>query len=169
MYCKKCGELISDDSRFCKECGVRVFEESSIETNKEVNSLTYICKRDNIGIIAKCSICNRRVDIENDNLIDYNKADNNYEFSFKYPVKCECGSSYIKIKLPVEIKHDNNNNIQKTTSKTNVNIPKCPTCGSPKIGKISAANKVGAAAVFGVFSVGHLSKTYQCYNCKYKW
>ena len=43
--------------------------------------------------------------------------------------------------------------------------PKCPVCGSTNIHKISAANKVGAAAVFGVFAIGHVSKTYKCDNC----
>ncbi len=43
--------------------------------------------------------------------------------------------------------------------------PKCPTCGSPNIHKISVANKIGSAALFGVFSIGHVGKTYKCDNC----
>jgi hypothetical protein len=43
--------------------------------------------------------------------------------------------------------------------------PHCPVCGSANIHKISAANKVGAAAVFGIFAIGHVSKTYKCDNC----
>lgn len=47
--------------------------------------------------------------------------------------------------------------------------PKCPTCGSPDIEKITAANKVKNAALWGVFALRHLSKTYKCNNCDYKW
>ena len=49
------------------------------------------------------------------------------------------------------------------------NIPHCPTCGSTNVEKISGANKVGKAALFGIFSVGTLTKTYRCKNCGYKW
>ena len=49
------------------------------------------------------------------------------------------------------------------------NVPKCPTCGSTNIEKISGANKVTSAVVFGVFSLGHISKTFKCKNCGYKW
>lgn len=47
--------------------------------------------------------------------------------------------------------------------------PKCPTCGSKEVEKISLKNKVGAAALFGVFSIGHLSKTLKCKKCGFKW
>ncbi len=45
----------------------------------------------------------------------------------------------------------------------------CPTCGSPNTVKISKTNKVGSAVTFGVFSIGHLSKTFRCKSCGYKW
>lgn len=48
------------------------------------------------------------------------------------------------------------------------NLPKCPACGSTNIQKISTASKVGAGIVFGVFSLGHISKTFKCKNCGYK-
>ena len=45
------------------------------------------------------------------------------------------------------------------------NIPKCPICQSTNIHKISTANKVGSVALIGLFSVGHISKTFKCDNC----
>ena len=48
------------------------------------------------------------------------------------------------------------------------NLPKCPVCGSTNIQKISTASKVGAGIAFGVFSLGHISKTFKCKNCGYK-
>ena len=48
------------------------------------------------------------------------------------------------------------------------NIPKCPTCGSTNIKKISATSKA-----IGVLGFGLLSKTaksqFECKNCGYKW
>jgi transcription elongation factor Elf1 len=47
--------------------------------------------------------------------------------------------------------------------------PKCPTCGSPNVEKISVANKAKNALLWGVFSLGRLSKTFHCKQCKYVW
>jgi primosomal protein N' len=46
---------------------------------------------------------------------------------------------------------------------------KCPTCKSANIHKISTGSKVGSAIMFGVFSVGKLTKTFQCNDCRYRW
>ena len=47
--------------------------------------------------------------------------------------------------------------------------PKCPTYQSRSVEKISTANKVVSAGLIGIFSLGHLSKTFKCQNCGYKW
>lgn len=47
--------------------------------------------------------------------------------------------------------------------------PKCPNCGSVFLKKISLKNKVGAGALFGVFAIGHIAKTFKCRKCGYKW
>ncbi len=47
--------------------------------------------------------------------------------------------------------------------------PKCITCGSRAVEKISLGNKAVAAGLFGVLSLGHLSKTFKCWECGYKW
>lgn len=80
------------------------------------------------------------------------------------------------IKVPLEPRitregYPEGNNPEKAdqVSMNATHIPKCPTCGSTAVEKISGANKVGAAFLFGVFSLGHLSKTFKCQNCNYKW
>jgi hypothetical protein len=47
--------------------------------------------------------------------------------------------------------------------------PKCPTCGSPDIERITLASKGIAAAIFGIFSIGYAGKSYACRNCQHKW
>ena len=51
----------------------------------------------------------------------------------------------------------------------NTNVPKCPTCGSTHIEKISASSKVGKAVLFGIFAAGAISKTFKCKNCGHQW
>lgn len=48
------------------------------------------------------------------------------------------------------------------------NVPKCPTCGSTNIEKISVSSKVVGAGLFGLFSKTARSQL-RCNNCGYKW
>lgn len=48
------------------------------------------------------------------------------------------------------------------------NLPKCPTCGSTNIEKISLGKKAVGGALFGLFS-SNVRKTMHCKNCGYKW
>lgn len=47
-------------------------------------------------------------------------------------------------------------------------VPKCPTCQSANISKISTTSKVAGAAMFGLFSKTARSQ-FKCNNCGYKW
>ena len=47
-------------------------------------------------------------------------------------------------------------------------IPKCPTCGSTNIQKISASSKAGSVFLFGLMSQ-KVKHQWHCNNCKYEW
>lgn len=48
------------------------------------------------------------------------------------------------------------------------NKPKCPTCGSTNIEKITIGKKAIGGALFGLFS-SDVRKSMHCKNCGYKW
>lgn len=48
------------------------------------------------------------------------------------------------------------------------NVPKCPTCGSTNIKRISTANRAVSIGLFGLLS-GKIGKNYECRDCKAKW
>lgn len=50
----------------------------------------------------------------------------------------------------------------------NQNKPKCPTCGSTNVEKISTTKKAIGFVAVGVFS-SNFGKTMHCKNCGYKW
>lgn len=50
----------------------------------------------------------------------------------------------------------------------NIPVPKCPTCGSSNVEKISTAKKAIGFATVGVFS-SNFGKTMHCKQCGYKW
>ena len=53
-------------------------------------------------------------------------------------------------------------------SQSTANIPKCPTCGSTNIKKISGTKRWLGTGLFGLAS-SDLGKTMQCNNCGAKW
>lgn len=63
---------------------------------------------------------------------------------------------------PAEIAHNN------VIAQEWQNKPKCPTCQSQNIKKISASSKVVNTAVFGLFGTKR-HKTFHCNNCGYEW
>lgn len=48
------------------------------------------------------------------------------------------------------------------------NTPKCPTCGSANLKRISASTKIASVELFGLLSTKR-SKTFHCNNCGYEW
>ena len=48
-------------------------------------------------------------------------------------------------------------------------LPKCPTCHSTNIQKISGGSKAVKVALFGIFAAGAISKTFKCNKCGYQW
>lgn len=46
---------------------------------------------------------------------------------------------------------------------------KCPNCNSVNVRRITKANKAISAAILGFFSIGKLTNSYECNNCKYRW
>ena len=48
------------------------------------------------------------------------------------------------------------------------NVPRCPTCGSTNIKKISGTKRWVGTGLFGLASSLAL-KSYECLNCSYKW
>ena len=58
--------------------------------------------------------------------------------------------------------------VQANKEKSTANIPKCPTCGSTNIKKISGAKRWVGTGLFGLAS-SDLGKTMQCNNCGAKW
>lgn len=56
----------------------------------------------------------------------------------------------------------------KTLLPVSNNMPKCPTCQSPNIERISTTKKAIYGVTFGLFSKTATSQ-FECKNCGYKW
>lgn len=56
----------------------------------------------------------------------------------------------------------------RTFSKGQSSIPKCPTCSSTNIKKVSVTSKLANTALFGIFGTKR-HKIFHCNNCGYEW
>jgi len=81
--------------------------------------------------------------------------------SYKYYYTMYFGTTEEKEEL-------NARDLAEARRKIQENMPHCPVCNSTKLQKISTGSKVGSAALFGVFSIGHIGKTFRCLNCGFK-
>ncbi len=58
--------------------------------------------------------------------------------------------------------------IQTIEKPIRANVPRCPTCGSINVERISLGSKAVGGYMFGLFS-SNIRNTYRCKDCKYKW
>lgn len=65
----------------------------------------------------------------------------------------------------IDYTHDYDINVNNTST---AHVPKCPTCGSPKIQKVSTLSKAGSVFMWGLLSQ-KVKKTWHCNNCGSEW
>lgn len=82
------------------------------------------------------------------------------ENKFKFGIRCDhCGKLFIQFEK-ASIADDNRHMVDTR--------PKCPTCGSTNIQRISTTKKLIGVATLGLASKT-VGKTMQCKKCGYKW
>ena len=121
--------------------------------------MIYLYDKDDI-VYAKCINCDR--------VLKFHK----YQLpEIKSGVECFCGQYSAKIDgLPDYLLNPQNQNTQtvNTAYTFTSSLPKCPTCGSTNVSKISLSSKAVGGAAFGIFS-SNVRHTFKCNNCGYKW
>lgn len=150
ITCLECGQEVSDKAKSCPHCGCPIEKERK-ENDKQIKYV-YMC------MSQECS----------------NPFKEFEDFTTETRVCPDCGNileyyETIIINKKTGLVEDRFEN--KTLSKptqTQSNTPRCPTCGSTNVEKISVGKKVVGGAMFGLFS-SNVRKTMCCKNCGYKW
>lgn len=60
------------------------------------------------------------------------------------------------------------NQVNQQKQQQESSVPRCPTCGSTNLKKISGLSKAGSVAMWGLLSQ-KVKKTYHCNMCGYEW
>ena len=125
-----------------------------------------------------CPHCNSQLEISDITYENYKsmpKVKKCKNCKRKYPkifIKCpKCNQQLIKLSTENKQLDKQVNEIRKEIQEhqeKQQNTPKCPTCGSTNIEKISAGKKAIGFVAVGVFS-SNFGKTMHCKNCDYKW
>lgn len=114
-----------------------------------------------------CHFCNTPM-IETDVLCK--EAFRNEEVEKNLKEKYAYNNPLYDPELAEKIDKEVNENVRSIhpTSMQSPNVPKCPTCGSTNIKRISTANRAVSIGLFGLLS-GKIGKNYEWRNCKAKW
>lgn len=148
VICPECGKDISDKSENCIHCGFPLqqnnFNSICNINGKEYDLMPFL---NNINLGVNWAVVTRNIsDTCN---ITISSARDLYNILLKekqIPSSFSCDTKQI---LP--------------DSK-----PKCPTCNSTNLKKVSTTSKVVNTAMFGVFGTKRF-KQFHCNNCGYEW
>lgn len=84
-------------------------------------------------------------------------------------VRCKhCGKQVIVLEKHTTVDHRTKSLEKQQESSISDNTPKCPTCGSTNIKKISSTAKVTNTVLFGIFG-NKRKKQFHCESCGYEW
>lgn len=166
VKCPMCEKDISPNAVSCPNCGEPMKnEKQEIDSYKIILTKNGKTRLDVISKIRTITGCN---------LPDAKKCTDLIPSTIISNIPHSQASKYKKILegagATIEIVPINSDKVTYYTleiaSKT---VITCPNCKSPNVKKISGASKVGSAALFGVFAMGKITKTYECNNCQYRW
>lgn len=147
IKCPECGKEISDKATSCPNCGYPIQDYVKKIKNSKSN--------EDIKTPTKIRLEGKRLE----DILE--KANSEYHIPSQ-----ELGYEVIsKRPYVVDIWRDTDSEpVQIIKS----NFPKCPTCSSTNIQKISTSSKAAGAMTFGLFSKTAKSQ-FKCNNCGYKW
>jgi ribosomal protein L7/L12/DNA-directed RNA polymerase subunit RPC12/RpoP len=173
IKCPMCDKDISPNAVSCPNCGEPMKEKKEIYDICNVVLVEVLNKNKNyiriikqIRDITNCGLKEAKDSVDKTpstiiKNIDYSKAED-------YKKLFEDLGAIIEL-TPLNTDSKFNEFIEVETKINHEVVIKCSNCGSVNTKKISGASKVGSVALFGIFSVGKLTKTYQCNKCGYRW
>lgn len=138
-----------------------IVHESAKNINYTADELEY-CKIYSKYIDA-CLECAKKLPSDYE-LVGAYDNDVNYQERYKYALLTP-----VYAKQNMEAKAARQNALNQLSAMQNPNVPRCSTCGSTNLKKITFANKAGSAYLFGIFAAGKASKTWHCNNCGTEW
>lgn len=158
IQCSECGKQISDKAAFCPNCGCPV-SKMDCENYCFINDIKYDLT-DIMEILPKVG----------DKDTDVHPLIIKAMIREKTPLDIQTSQELADIILATKKIPDEFNGKIDTfkISQTQINTPKCPTCGSTNIEKIGGLERGVSVAMWGLFSK-KINKSFKCKSCGYTW
>lgn len=151
IKCPECGKEISDKSDKCIHCGFPL-----IETKNTI-----------------CNINGKEYDLSF--ILEFYKEhpDGKVKLISNFMKMTNCGLKDAKDVIDKILETNEIPKVlilkqQESNKRVEDNKPKCPTCDSTNLSKISTMSKAGSVFMWGLLSQ-KVKKTWHCNNCKYEW
>lgn len=161
LFCNKCGNRrttdINKSGEKCAVCGEGVYINSGVDFGKAINEIDEDYQKKHKGNYPSRN--------ETEELLRkkyyYGKLDQQTSYS---------AVSQRKYSESPEAREEANRHwrAQERDKRENSFGPKCPSCGSTNLSKITATRKILKVGLFGRLGTGDLGKTYQCNDCGIK-
>lgn len=178
--CPECQSEISQYAETCPKCGFPIqkyMEENNLNDFEHVK-ICPVCGNTNgstvpdiLPTVFKCKKCGHAVvqtDIPRKGFHKLYTLENERDFmasiANKYGNNQFSYEMYDKWVRELHIK----SNSTTTQSHQQKPVPKCPTCGSTDLRKITATEKATSSVLFGLFG-NKRKKQFHCNSCGYEW
>lgn len=155
IECSECKKQISDKANNCPNCGCPI-DKMKMGNYCNINGMAYNLS-DIITILPKVGI--KDTDVHPYYIIGMLRD--------RTPLNPQSANELANIILETKAIPEKFNGVIEIKNESS-NIPKCPTCNSTDIKKISTTAKVTNIAIFGLLG-NKRKKTFHCNNCKYEW
>lgn len=158
IKCAECGKDISSSADICPHCGFRLVSDTGIckvnGKNYDLSDILELVKDNPMQTDEELDVF---VSTINTLVSRTNMKEANGSFLLIQIKDCK--------KVPVKYSDTVYRHKEKPQP---INIPKCPTCGSPNCRPISDGKRWLTIGLFGLAS-SNVGKSYECLNCKFKW
>ena len=156
--------------KYCPHClGNDIIKKNSVATDKYyfIHKGFMALKFGIYCPICECELITMNLTMREWHVISCHSTDQDFIFALDKLKKDDPIEFTLKFNQFLQI---NKNNIEEEKRMKNAqsNTPKCPTCGSTNIKKISGTKRWVGTGLFGLASSLAL-KSYECLNCSYKW
>ena len=178
--CPECGQMVSEQARNCPACGFPILKE---EKSPEISVLQFHSDTMKGNTWLKTTVVLDGVEIAQmrcSEKFDYQTEVGTHNIQLFFRNKCAVNEDieilpgqksfyYVFKQALFTLKRTYAYGDEAVHQQTlRPNVPRCPTCGSENVAKLSMSRKVFSAGMIGIASTS-AGKTFKCKSCGYMW
>lgn len=175
-YCLHCGRIYAESytdykNEDCIHCGFKLIEDTDM---KEEQFLQLSESEKDAYELKIYNICKQSEFFDENDYTELHSDLEDWYFTFRFDkYELLSGEKAWTKENKLYHKMESKKRLSEAWSKyagttSSSNVPKCPTCQSTNLRKISTTSKVANTTLFGLFGTKR-NKTFHCNSCGYEW